>query len=553
MQWDFRDQLLMTRRQAVNAGDADGTAHQGERTCYVYDGAGQRARKTTQSAAGAKIKERFYIGALEVYREYDGAGNTVLERQTLQRDGRQSGESRWSKRRPSTSPPPRREHYPARPYAFSSTIIWARHAWSWTRRARVITYEEYYPYGSTSYQAGRSLAEVSLKRYRYTGKERDEETGLEYHGARYYACWLGRWISCDPKGLVDGNNLYRYVRCNPIRLLDPHGTEPQDKKGTAPTDTSAGKPKGPAPSGDLQKQVQEMNKEVAEHRAKASELLHQSEEALGQAVALTGRIKELNKLADAASQKGDFAGAAALSKQGLELAHNAYDLTSQAKSLADQALQVLSEKTYPPEVIEAAQPSGNAPTPPDGSKAAAPQKKPLVALYAQAGAALSVSLDKAGQQLAGQIALSMKFDRAAYTHNKNVKVLASPTVTVTVAGGSQFKPDTPAAGAEAVSIGVSAYALKGTVKLGGRDLDLGIQWSDQIKYQHVEGVQGKQPTYSVTNVVGLTGVGEYHLSEKTSVVLNVGGTRTDAIDQSAGAKPPSHVGFQTGGFFRAYF
>ena len=46
--------------------------------------------------------------------------------------------------------------------------------------AQIISYEEYYPYGSTSYQAGRSAAEVSLKRYRYTGMERDEETGL-YH------------------------------------------------------------------------------------------------------------------------------------------------------------------------------------------------------------------------------------------------------------------------------------------------------------------------------------------------------------------------------------
>ncbi|KYF86989.1 hypothetical protein BE17_19765 [Sorangium cellulosum] len=28
---------------------------------------------------------------------------------------------------------------------------------------------------------------------RSTGKERDEETGLYYYGARYYAAWLGRW------------------------------------------------------------------------------------------------------------------------------------------------------------------------------------------------------------------------------------------------------------------------------------------------------------------------------------------------------------------------
>ncbi len=64
--------------------------------------------------------------------------------------------------------------------------------------AAIISYEEYYPYGSTSFQCGRSGAEVSLKRYRYTGKERDEETGLYYHGARYYVPWLARWVSTDP-------------------------------------------------------------------------------------------------------------------------------------------------------------------------------------------------------------------------------------------------------------------------------------------------------------------------------------------------------------------
>jgi RHS repeat-associated protein len=64
---------------------------------------------------------------------------------------------------------------------------------------------------------------VSLKRYRYTGKERDEETGLYYHGARYYAPWLGRWTSADPAGMVDGSGLYNYARCDPISLSDPSG------------------------------------------------------------------------------------------------------------------------------------------------------------------------------------------------------------------------------------------------------------------------------------------------------------------------------------------
>ena len=65
---------------------------------------------------------------------------------------------------------------------------------------QIITYEEYLPYGSTSYQAGSTAAEVSLKRYRYAGMERDEETGLCSIMVRgISATWLGRWTSCDPE------------------------------------------------------------------------------------------------------------------------------------------------------------------------------------------------------------------------------------------------------------------------------------------------------------------------------------------------------------------
>ena len=91
---------------------------------------------------------------------------------------------------------------------------------------QIISYEEYYPYGSTSYQAVGSGVEVSQKRYRYTGKERDEESGLYYHGARYYAPWLGRWTVADPAGMVDGPNLYRYSRNNPVVYNDPNGMDP---------------------------------------------------------------------------------------------------------------------------------------------------------------------------------------------------------------------------------------------------------------------------------------------------------------------------------------
>jgi len=51
---------------------------------------------------------------------------------------------------------------------------------------QVISYEEYTPYGSTSNQAVRSQIETP-ERYRYTDKERHEESGLYFHGALLWA------------------------------------------------------------------------------------------------------------------------------------------------------------------------------------------------------------------------------------------------------------------------------------------------------------------------------------------------------------------------------
>jgi hypothetical protein len=40
------------------------------------------------------------------------------------------------------------------------------------------TYEHYYPYGGTAIIAGKDKTQVQQKRYRYTGKERDDSSGL---------------------------------------------------------------------------------------------------------------------------------------------------------------------------------------------------------------------------------------------------------------------------------------------------------------------------------------------------------------------------------------
>lgn len=216
MSWDFRDQLQATARQVVNNGTP-------ETTYYIYDATGQRARKVTEHEAApgqtaARKDERIYVGAFEIYRKYDN-GVVSLKRETLHvMDGNQRIALVETRTEGNDNSPPQviRHHFSNQVGSASLELDGV---------GQIITYEEYYPYGSTSYQAGRSAVEVKLKRYRFVGKERDEETGLNYHGARYYAPWLGRWISKDPAGMVDGPNLYQYALSNPIVRLDAKGTD----------------------------------------------------------------------------------------------------------------------------------------------------------------------------------------------------------------------------------------------------------------------------------------------------------------------------------------
>ena len=86
----------------------------------------------------------------------------------------------------------------------------------------IISTEEYYPFGGTALITARNQTEVSYKTVRYSGKERDA-TGLYYYGYRYYQPWAGRWLSADPAGIVDGMNLFRMVRNNPIVNSDNDG------------------------------------------------------------------------------------------------------------------------------------------------------------------------------------------------------------------------------------------------------------------------------------------------------------------------------------------
>jgi RHS repeat-associated protein len=202
LDWDWADRLagvtLTTSRSAR----------------YGYDHTGQRGHKViTQD--GVTVEERLYLGNYEVFRAYTATGRLTQERHTLHvMDG--TRRVALIETVPGAEPVLRYQHDN---HLGSSTV-------ELDAAGALISYEEYYPFGATSYQAGRTVAEVSLKRYRYLGKERDEETGLAYHGARYYAPWLGRWISPDPSDLAGGTNRYAYGHNNPIRFVDTTGHTP---------------------------------------------------------------------------------------------------------------------------------------------------------------------------------------------------------------------------------------------------------------------------------------------------------------------------------------
>jgi RHS repeat-associated protein len=215
LQWDFMNRLKATRRQAVGADDADGIASQGERTWYVYDADGERVRKVSELAPGQIKDERLYLGGWEIYRR-GGANAVVRETLHVMDDDQRVA---LVETRIDGPAPERFERYQLGNHLESVELELGE-------RGALISYEEYSPYGSTTYQAVRSQTQAP-RRYRFAGKERDEETGLSYFGARYYAPWLGRWVSCDPEIWdAPAESAYMAFANSPVTMSDPDGRKP---------------------------------------------------------------------------------------------------------------------------------------------------------------------------------------------------------------------------------------------------------------------------------------------------------------------------------------
>jgi insecticidal toxin complex protein TccC len=206
--WDLRNQLQsvspVVRASGVNDQEA-----------YFYDGTGQRVRKIRSLRIRARtvVAQVRYLPGLEI-RTDSGTGE-VLQVITVEAGLNTVRVLHW-------------ESVPRSGVNDQYRFNLVDHLNSCTLElaidAQIISQEVFYPFGQTAWYAGPDVIDVDYKTVRYSGKEQDA-TGLYYFGLRYYIPWLFRWLNPDPKGFVDGPNVYQMVANSPMTYVDSDGGE----------------------------------------------------------------------------------------------------------------------------------------------------------------------------------------------------------------------------------------------------------------------------------------------------------------------------------------
>jgi RHS repeat-associated protein len=210
--YDVENRLV----SVTSAGNGNGT--------FVYDGDGRRVKKTW-TPSGGSTTTTYYV--------YDVAGQLAAE---------------YSADAPAIT---------STSYAFTDLIGSVRALTGQkpsSGPASILECYDHVPFGrllrsddnqrnTGCYPANPDYQLVSRTPQKFSGKERDVETGLDFSGARYFSAAEGRFISPDPP-LIDQHpsdsqswNLYNYVRNNPLTNIDPTGqdciyTDDIDSDGT---------------------------------------------------------------------------------------------------------------------------------------------------------------------------------------------------------------------------------------------------------------------------------------------------------------------------------
>jgi RHS repeat-associated protein len=201
--WNHADQMKAFRTQT---GGAEPSVH----AHYLYDAAGQRVKKLVRKQGGQVEVTHYIEGAFEHHRW--GGGVQAGENNHMHVMG---NEQHIALVRSGPAHPA--DKAPAMQFQLSdhlgSTNVVA------DSDGMLINREEFTPYGGTSFGS------FSKKRYRFTGKERDDENGLNYHLARYFSFWVARWISCDPLLANPARSSFEYSSSCPIGRVDQNGTD----------------------------------------------------------------------------------------------------------------------------------------------------------------------------------------------------------------------------------------------------------------------------------------------------------------------------------------
>ena len=174
----------------------------GATSTYSYDGDGRRVQKTTPSGTTTFV----YDAAGQLAAEYSTAPNTVSGPEYLTADH------------------------------LGSTRLVTDASGNSTKCYDYLPFGEEIPNGyggrtASCFGAGSYPSAPDVVSEKFTGKERDAETGLDYFGARYMSSAQGRFTSVDPLMASSHTsnpqswNRYAYALNNPLRFVDPNGMD----------------------------------------------------------------------------------------------------------------------------------------------------------------------------------------------------------------------------------------------------------------------------------------------------------------------------------------
>jgi RHS repeat-associated protein len=222
MQWDYADKLRLYYNQTSSGAEPSVYTH------YLYDAGGNRVKKYTRTAGGHWETITYIDGIIE-YRENDAneyqSISHVMDTSTSSVQAKRIATIREGSDFGDTTPAIK---YNLDDHLGSSNVLV-------DENGTLVNFEEYYPFGemrsirerhkkTIKHVSQTSFGSYAKKRYRFCGKEKDEESGMYYNGARYYSPWLCRFINVDPKaGKYVFQTPYAYADNNPINKMDYNG------------------------------------------------------------------------------------------------------------------------------------------------------------------------------------------------------------------------------------------------------------------------------------------------------------------------------------------